>query len=502
MNAVVVESPDEDGSGISEFDRKLIDLAEKHYFDPYGWALTVYPWGEKGTFLADWPDGPDEWQTRVLKDIGHHMQKVAAGLVDENATFVAVRSGNGVGKSALIAIVIQWFMSTRPLTAGVVTAGTERQLSTKTWRELFKWHNLLLNKDWFEWNARSYRLKSKGTLWSCEAIPWSETSYTSFQGTHEGHVLEIMDEASGIADLIWEAVDGAFTTRGGLRIVFGNPNEPSGRFAECFARFKHRWLTYTVDARTAKAADKQNIKQWLEDYGEDSDFFRVRVRGLPPRQAANRLITADMWEKAVNRTDIEEEWVPSSLPLVCGIDVGMGGLSKTALVFRRGPLVRPQDIIKFSDANVMTSAERIATQLSARRPDAVFIDANVVGKGVYDRLIQLGYSNVIPVYGGDRSVVYDKLVYYNPRAEWWGRMARWLNESRIPADRDLRDELLAQPIDYATGNLLKLMAKFQMLELGLPSPDIADALSMTFAQTVAPAVAPGFTTQSYVPDYV
>ena len=503
MNAVV--TPPDEGDpfkGLSEFDRKMIELAERYYFDPYGWALAVYPWGEKGTFLEHWPDGPDEWQARVLKDIGHHMQKVAAGLVDEPVTQVAVRSGHGIGKSALISMIIQWFASTRPRPAGVVTAGTLTQLTTKTWRELQKWHGILLNKDWFTWQATSFALKGSGVQWTVKAIPWSESNPDAFQGTHEDNVLMIMDEASSISDPIWEAQDGAFTTRGGLRIAFGNPTEPSGRFAECFSRFKHRWLTYTIDSRTAKAADKNKLKEWEEDYGVDSDFFRVRVRGLPPRQAANRLVSADLWEKATSRKDIEEDWVPSSIPLICGIDVGLGGLSKTAIVFRRGPLVRPEDIIRFSDSNVMTSAEKIATILSARRPDAVFIDANVVGKGVYDRLIQLGYSNVIPVYGGDRSVVYDKLVYYNPRAEWWGRMARWLPESKIPTDRDLRDELLAQPIEYATGNLLKLMPKFQMMELGLPSPDTADALSMTFAQTVAPAVTPGFSQQSFIPDYV
>lgn len=471
-------------------DEDLIEAVQQYRFDPWGYALAMYPWGQPGTPYANWPDGPDTWQSTVLRDIGTHMYAVEMGRTPAPTTQVAVRSGHGVGKSFLVQLILQWFLATRANPQAVVTAGTKTQLETKLWRELNKNYVHALNGHWFEWQATSFSLKGEGKLWAANAIPWSRDNAAAFQGTHEQDVLGIFDEASSIHDEIWEAFEGAFTTRGGLWLAFGNPTDGAGRFAECFGKFKHRWLTYTVDARTAKAADKSKLQEWVDDYGEDSDFVRVRVRGLPPKSSDTGLISASLVADAVGR-DIVEDFIPTTLPRVCGIDVAHGGASRTALVFRRGPLVRPEDIIRFSESNHMMLADKIAAILSRRRPDAAFIDAHGAGKGIYDRLVQLGYSNVIPCYAGDRSAVLEKLVYYNPRAEWWGRMAMWLAESKIPDDNDLREELVAQPLAKDQSLRRKLMSKDDMREIGLPSPDTADALALTFAQNVAPVRVPG-----------
>lgn len=457
-------------------------------YDPLSYALAVYPWGKPGTPLADW-DGPDVWQATVGRDIGEHMEAIATKQIDSATTQVAVRSGHGVGKSAFLGgVIIPWFLATRKNPQVVVTAGTETQLRTKLWREVAKWKRLARNGHWFDWRATSFSIAGEGVRWAANAIPWSVHNPDAFQGTHEQEVLVIFDEASSIEDIIWESTEGAFTTSG-LWVCFGNPTKAVGRFADCFGKFKHRWLTYTIDSRQAKAANQNKNREWIEDWGEDSDFVRVRVLGLPPKSSETGLFTASMIEEALAR-DIREHLLPYTLPKVCGIDIG-AGVAKTVLCFRRGPLVRPQDIIKFSDANLMSVADRIATILARERPHVAFIDAHGIGKAVYDRLVQLNYTNVIPVYGGDRSRVVERKVYYNPRAEWYGRAARWITESKIPDDSDLRDELLAQPAYYTDLHLLKLMSKEDMREHGLPSPDTADALSMTFAQTVAPVSAGG-----------
>jgi hypothetical protein len=392
-------------------------------------------------------------------------------------------------------------LATRTRPQIVVTAGTDTQLRTKLWRELNKTYQLALNKEWFDWRATSFGIKGEDVMWRANAIPWSRNNPSAFQGTHEADVLMVYDEGSAIEDAIWDASEGAFTTRGGLWLAFGNPTAEVGRFADCFGRFKHRWTTYTVDSRTAKAADHAKMKAWVEDYGEDSDFVRVRVRGLPPKSSATGLISASLVAEAVAR-DIDEHFIPQTIPRVCGIDIGGGGAGKTVLVFRRGPIIRPQDIYKFSESNHMVVAEKIAVILAKERPDAAFLDAHGIGKGVYDRLIQLGYHYIVPCYGGDRSMVQERLVYYNPRAEWWGRMARWLTESKIPPDPDLRDELVAQPIDYDMQNRIKLMAKQDMREIGLPSPDVADAAALSFSQTVAPVAVSGYSERNPLPDVV
>lgn len=471
-------------------DAELIKLAGECYFDPLGYSLAFYPWGKAGTMLAKW-DGPDVWQAEVLRDIGLHLQACAEGRILAGATQIAVGSGHGVGKSALISMIIQWFLATRRNPQTVVTAGTDTQLRTKLWRELAKWKDVAYNSHWFDWRATSFSLVGQGVGWAANAIPWSEHNSTSFQGTHEetGGVLFVYDEASAIADTIWEASEGAFTTPGNLWIAFGNRTNAVGRFNDCFGKFRHRWLSYTIDSRTAKASRSNlaRLLEWVEDYGEDSDFVRVRVRGLPPKHSDTGLFTPSMIEAAIAR-EIREDMLPYTIPKVAGIDVG-GGSAKTVIVFRRGPLVRPQDIHKFSSANMMHVAEWIASVLSKERPQIAFIDANSIGKGVYDRLVQLRYDNVVPVYAGDRSMVLENRICYNPRAEWWWRMAKWMTESKIPDDMALRDQLVAQPIDYDAQHRLKLMSKEDMREIGLESPDEADALANTFAQTVAPVQA-------------
>lgn len=472
-------------------DAELIRLAAQYRYDPLGYALTFYKWGQPGTMLAKW-DGPDVWQAEVLRDIGLHMKACAEGRLLAGATQVAIRSGHGVGKGALLGgIIIPWFLATRKNPTVVATAGTDVQLRTKLWREVSKWKEAAWNGHWFEWRATSLQLVGQGVTWAANAIPWSEHNSAAFQGTHEeeGNVLFAFDEASAIATSIWEASDGAFTTPGNLWVAAGNPTAGAGRFAECFGKFKHRWIGYTVDSREAKASarNRQKLDEWVEDYGEDSDFVRVRVRGLPPKASATGLFSADLVESAVAR-DIREDLLPWTIPKVMGIDVG-GGSSKTVCICRRGPLVRPQDIHKFSNANMMLVADWIASVLSRERPQIAFIDANSIGKGVYDRLVQLRYENVVPVYAGDRSFVLEKRIYYNPRAEWWGRMAKWMTESKIPPDTELRDQLIAQPSDYDMQHRLKLMSKEDMRENGLVSPDEADALANTFAQSVAPVTA-------------
>lgn len=491
--------PQEERSG----DEELIQFVGRCVYDPLGYALGMYPWKQPGTMLAGW-DAPDVWQAQILRDIGEHMEAVASGRIKAGATQIAVRSGHGIGKSALLSMVIQWFLCTRVNPQIVVTAGTEVQLRTKLWREVSKWKQIAFNSHWMDWRASSLSMRGEGVRWSANAIPWSEHNSAAFQGTHEsgGNVLIVFDEASAIADSISEAAEGAFTTPGNLWIKFGNATQAVGHFADCFGKLSKRWLTYTIDSRNAKASRSNltKLNEWVEDYGEDSDFVRVRVRGLPPKASTTGLISATMIEEAVAR-DIKEVNLPWTLPKVCGIDIGMGS-AKTVLTFRRGPLVRPQDIHKFSESNMMVQADKIAAILARERPVVAFIDANVVGKAVYDRLVQLGYTNIVPCYGGDRSRVLEKLVYFNPRAEWMGRLAKWLPESKIPDDHDLRDQAIAQPHDFDTSHRLKLMSKEDMREIGLPSPDELDSLMLTFAQSVAPVSVGGGSRPAGLPEVV
>lgn len=459
--------------------------------DALGFVMYSFPWGVAGTALED-QTGPDEWQVKVLRaltDGGGEAGKGGAGLglyVDptistqnslREAVQIAVASGHGVGKSALVSWIILWFMSTRPNPQIVVTANTQTQLNSKTWRELAKWHKLAIHFHWFNWTATKFSLLESPETSFAMAVPWSENNSEGFAGTHDENVLIIMDEASGIADKIWEVASGAMTTPGAMWLAFGNPTRNTGRFRECFGRYKHRWRTFQVDSRNAKMADKRILQQWVDDYGEDSDFVRIRVRGVFPRASSNQLIPGDLVAAARKRTSASFEHAPK----IMGIDVAREGDDQSAFAFRQGNHLSPVE--RFRIPNLMQLASKAAERIREERPDAVMIDGTGMGAGVVDRLRQLGFE-VISVMVGSRDVMKPEK-YFNVRSEIWGKMKDWLGEDAdIPDDQELEDDLIGIEYGFDINETIQLEKKKDMKKRGLASPDLGDALALTFFSTV------------------
>jgi hypothetical protein len=287
-------------------------------------VLFAFPWGQGD--LKD-HDGPDEWQKQLLLDLGQELEKC-----DKRGGSVqfARASGHGIGKSACIAWLILFWMATRPECQVVCTANTSIQLESKTWRELALWHKRFIAKHWFEWAATTFRNVSHPQTWFASAIPWNEQRSEAFAGTHAKDVLYVFDEASAIADVIWEVSEGAMTTKGAAWVVFGNPTRASGRFRDCFAggKFEHRWNAKSIDSRSARMADKKKINEWVEDYGEDSDFVRVRVKGEFPRSADRQFISEDSIREARGRFPAADG------VKIIGVDVARFGSNDTSICIR------------------------------------------------------------------------------------------------------------------------------------------------------------------------
>lgn len=445
---------------------ELADQIGEFYGDPLGFVLYAYPWGQPGTILEDFK-GPDGWQVDVLRDIRD-------GVPLNQAIMEAVSSGHGVGKTALVSWVIQWFMSTRPHPQVVVTANTETQLTTKTWRELSKWHKLMINKDWFTWTATKFYQVENPETWFAAAIPWSMDRSEAFAGTHEKDVLMIFDEASAIPDIIWETAEGAMTTPGAIWVAFGNPTKNTGRFKECWGKFKHRWKTYQVDSRTAAMAEKGQIQKWIEDYGEDSDFVRVRVRGIFPRSGSKQFIGQDIVDAAVRyRAEGFEVF-----PKILGVDVARHGDAQTVILLRQGRKCFPAN--KYRGLDTMETAARVSEKINEEEPDYVFVDGAGVGGGVVDRLRQLGHRNIIEVNGGGSPN--DKGRFKYSRDEMWGLMKDWLKDgAELPSDNELLYDITGPEYEYTRNMQVILESKDSMKKRGLASPDSADALALTFA---------------------
>lgn len=450
--------------------------------------LWAYPWGDRDTSLAD-EQGPEDWQADLLVRIGFAVKRADA---EETALLIqeAVSSGHGVGKSTLTAWIIHWAMATQPHLNGVVTANTMEQLRGKTWRELAVWHARWLLRELYEWTATKYYHKHHEATWFVSAVPNSERNSEAFAGLHSDYVLIIYDEASGIPDKIWEVSEGATTDKWAIWLVFGNPTRNTGRFRECWGKFRHRWSTVKIDSRTVERTNKDRIRQWEDDYGEDHDFFLVRVRGEFPRSSVNQLISRERVEWGV-ATSIPEAEI-QQYPKVIGVDVARFGDNRSAIVARRGPKVHK--IKRFPKLDLMTLAGYLVEEIEEYRPEAVMVDGTGVGAGVVDRLQQhykeqalkgLFAPQIIDVVSGAQA--YDKRRYFNVRTELWGRMSEWLDgDTDLPDDGDLLDDLTGPEYAFTSRMQQQLERKEDMAARGLSSPDSGDALAMTFAEWVRP----------------
>lgn len=476
-------------------EEELIEFIQSFALDPLGYVLAAFPWGEGELSKFD---GPDQWQIEVLTEISEKLKEGAISV--EEAVQIAVASGHGIGKSALVAWIILWAISTREDTKGVVTANTETQLKTKTWSELSKWHRLCINTEWFELTATALFSTDKAheKEWRIDQIAWSERNTEAFAGLHNQgkRILLIFDEASAIPDVIWEVSEGALTDSDTEIIwcCFGNPTRNIGRFRECFrgGKFAHRWWHKQIDSRTVKITNKAQIQKIIEDYGEDHDVTRVRVKGTFPTASSNALFGPDMIDAAMAK-----EYKPGMFdyaPVILGGDVARQGDDSSALARRQGQVVFPIRMMRIPDVTLVGA--QFAVEMDEHHADACFVDATGgYGVGVIDAMRATGHDP-IEVYFNGKSA---SSQYFNKRSEMFFKLAKWVEAGgALPYDPGLKEELLAMTYTFAKDKF-RLCEKDDVKELIGRSPDKADAVALTFAFPVNKKLPSG--TQRAAQDY-
>lgn len=487
-------------------DEMLADDMAGFYADPLGFVLYAYPWDtDEQLQLVRLPEpyrerfprcefGPDLWACEFLDSVGGQVrQRGFDGTHAVDAVRMATASGHGIGKSAMTAWLVDWLMSTRPHAKGIVTANTSEQLSSKTWAEIAKWTRRCITGHWFEVNTgkgamRMYH-RQHPESWLCVAQTCREENAEAFAGLHAASSTPfyIFDEASAIPERIYEVAEGGLTDGEPHIYLFGNPTRNSGAFHRCFNAMRHRWTCAQIDSRTVAITNKSQIQQWVEDYGEDSDFVRVRVRGVFPRAGSMQFISSDLVHAAATRRDVEVQVFD---PLVLGVDPARFGDDQSVVYIRKGRDGRTQVPLKFRGIDTMALAAKVAELYQQMRPDAVFVDGGGVGGGVVDRLRQLRIPVIEVQFGAapDRAMPEDDgVAYANKGAECWGVMREWLKGGAIPDDAELRAELEGREYGYTMlqgRDCIVLEKKKDMKKRGLASPDIADALALTFAYPV------------------
>lgn len=167
---------------------------------------------------------------------------------------------------------------------------------------------------------------------------------------------------------------------------------------------------------------------------------------------------------------------------IIGVDPARFGNDRSVIIRRQG--LQAFEPIAFNGIDNMRLAEAVAREINRWKPDAVFVDAGA-GSGVIDRLRQLGHSVMEVNFGGKAS----DDAYVNKRTQMWFDMRDWISAGgAIPNINSLKIELATPTYGYDAAGKFKLESKDEIKKRmpGGASPDIADALALTFAAHVSP----------------
>ncbi len=503
-------------------DDQLAEDLSRFYADPLAYVMYAFPWDtERSIRLVPLKPryrerfgcefGPDEWACEFLDELGVEIKKrrFDGSTAVEPIRFATV-SGHGIGKTALTSWLIKFILDTRPRSVGTVTAMTAEQLKVKTWAELGRWHKMSLTSHWFDYTSgrgamalKSNRLDAEGNSlgdkWICTALTCKEETSESFAGQHAPMATSfyIFDEASGVPDAIYTVRDGGLTDGESMAFDFGNGTRNSGRFfEECMGDLAHRYITRSIDSRDVHLTSKPYLQEMIDDYGEESDRVKVRVRGMFPSAGSAQYLPSDGVNAAMERPLVRATMADA---LVIGVDVAGFGDDETVIYPRIGFDARSFTPVpgdgRYSSLDTVAIVGKVTQKVTFFRElgletAMIFVDATGEGSGVASMLQHLGYPTTRVHFGGSPT---DSSTYRYKGDEMWGAIKNalpdlFLPPATAPSGPELRKQLTQREFAYTVqGNRIHMEPKKDMKKRLLgsaASPDIADALACTFAQEV------------------
>lgn len=389
---------------------------------------------------------------------------------------VAVKSGQGCGKTATLVWLTMYFLLTLEDCRILITAPSAQQLNRVFHSEFLKMYARLPDvfKNFFDIKKESIHIKGK-EYQMASLVTGNPSNIEGLQGGHATNYIIMGDEASGLDELVFDTLLGTLGTGDGKFILTSNPVRNSGRFYEIFKSENPRWNRITFSG--IKSA--QISKGWLDDmkamYDELDDNWQIRVLGNFGRFGEQQFIPSSLVEQCSNNW--LENKVYKNYPKVAGVDVARFGADQTVLTLRQGPKLL--DVTRYTNLDTMEVAARVADYYQRHLPSTIYIDSIGVGAGVFDRTSELGLPvrEVVVSQGSNNPKMYG-----NFRAQLWGEMRDWMhNGADIPDDKDLQSQLNAMQYTYNNKMQILLMSKRDIKKMGLPSPDIADSIALTFA---------------------
>jgi hypothetical protein len=462
--------------------------------DPEAYVMFVFPWGQPNTPLAKFK-GPRKWQRIILRQMAAHIKKNKDADV-KNLMMEVMRlarvSGRGIGKSALIAMIINWFLTTRIGSTVIVSANTEAQLKNTTWSELAKWTAMAINSHWWEdplsttlnpakWLTELVeRDLKKGTrYWGAQGKLWSEEKPDTYAGPHNmDGMMVIFDEASGIPSSIWSVAAGFFTENIPDRFwfAFSNGRRNNGYFYEiCEGDKSDFWQSDNIDAREVEGTDQGVYNQIIAEHGEDSDEARIEVYGQFPKTGEDQFIPQYYVEDAMKR----EPCIDDEAPVVMGVDPARGG-DKTIILVRKGR--NHIATMEHDDKDLMVTVGHVIEAIEKYKPMKTFIDEGGLGAGLVDRINEHRMYRVTGVNFAWKSS--SPKTWGNKRAEMWGNMRNWLKTGSLLPSKKMKVDLVSPKKKTDSAGTIFLESKKEMKARKLKSPDEGDALALTFAYPV------------------
>lgn len=421
---------------------------------------------------------PDEYQAKVLNDLAYNEKQ-------KRATKISVRSGHGVGKSTIESWAILWFLVTRPYPKILCTAPTAHQLHDILWAEASKWlRNSKMLGDILEWTYEKIYLKGHREEWF--AIARTSNKPDALQGTHAEHILIIIDEASGVPDVVFEPVLGTLSTNDAKLLMCGNPTQLAGFFYESHNDKKDLYITHVINGENSSRVDREYIKLIAEMFGTDSDVYRVRVLGEFPKANPDSFISLDM----INTDFID---IGDIYSIDLGVDVARFGDDESviATVFNKLRLSK-LNIFQHNDTMELTGqVVNIIKSLNKDYPNVrvnVKVDCDGLGVGLYDRLREvinekgLNARAVECHFGAKGGKVRNSepISYFNSTGIMWGLIRTKFKEKSlyIIEDSELINQLTNRKYFIESDGDIRLERKEDMKKRGVHSPDRADALAL------------------------
>ncbi|PZR17521.1 MAG: hypothetical protein DI536_04195 [Archangium gephyra] len=435
---------------------------------------------------------PDDWQLEYMRALTERRNRRMPS--EERKRRFALKACVGPGKTAVLAIVVWWFISTRVDAKGAATSITDDNLKANLWAELAKWQDRSpFLKKAFEWTATQVRSRERPATWFIDARRWAKsadpnTLGNTLAGLHGDNVIFVIDEAGGVPAEVAAAAEGGLANvnedegREAIFLIAGNPTHLSGPLYAACTRDAARWHVQEItgdpdNPRRAKRISIVWAREMIASYGRDSDVVKVKVLGQFPSISPDSLLGPDDVSRSMLRVLPDVAWKHEVK--ILGVDVARQGDDRTVLMLRQGPVAFRPRVLRIPD--LFQVSGQVAQVINQQNPDAVFIDI-AMGAGVADNLRAWGHDvTLVPFSAAD----YDGQ-FKNVRAGMWWRMAQWVRTVGATPDMpELRAELVVPKYKFDAASKLQLESKEEIKKRLGYSPDVADALALTFTSPVA-----------------